>query len=96
MSLRPRLLSQGPLGRRSGLDGVARAREDREERVPFPVDLDPTAAVERLADQVVVLRQDLAVVVAAERFQQARRPLDVREQEGDGAGRKLGYRFTQV
>jgi hypothetical protein len=33
--------------------------------------------------------EDLAVPVATERLQQPRGAFDVREQEGDGAGRKL-------
>ena len=83
------LRGRGRRGRRRG------AREDGEERVALAVDLDPSALLECLAEQAVVRAQDGAVAVTAEGLEQPRRALDVREQEGDGAGGKLGCRFTQ-
>jgi hypothetical protein len=95
--LRPALRRERGLRRCSGRDGCGHAAEDGEEGVALAVDLDPAGGRERVLEQSVVRRQDVAVAVAAERLQQARRALDVGEQEGDGAGRQLVLRsFAQV
>jgi hypothetical protein len=46
---------------------------------------------EHLAQDALVLRQHLPVASAAELVQEPGRALDVREQEGDGAGRELAH-----
>jgi hypothetical protein len=76
--------------------GRTGAAEDGEERVALTVDPSPAGRFEGLADQPVVGRQNLPVPVAAERLQQLRRAFDVREDEGDGAGRKRLSSFAQV
>ena len=67
-----------------------RGRKRDEERVALRVDLDAAVCGERLAQKAPVLRERLGVRVWSERVQQPRRALDVREQERDRAGRKLG------
>ena len=64
------------------------ARASCEERVALRVDLDPAVLVDRLADDAMVLGQDVRVIVA-ELMEQLRRALDVGEEEGDGSGRQL-------
>ncbi len=82
----PLVLGQGPLGNDRGPHGCVRACKGEEERVSLRVDLTPTVALGRLADDALVLAQDLAVA-GAEPLQECRRALDVREEEGDGSGR---------
>src|SRR5439155_17670794 len=77
-------------------DGSAGAAEDGEERVPLVVDLDSPRGLERLLEQAVVDREELPIAVTAERLQELRRALDVREQEGHGPGRKLLSSYAQV
>ena len=76
------------LGGDRGLDGGPGAPEDGEEGVALAVDLDAAGVLEGAPEQLVVEREELPVVVAAEVLQELGRALDVREQEGDGAGRK--------
>jgi len=75
--------------------GSAGAAEDGEERVALAVDPAPAGRFEGGADQAVVRGKDLPVPIATERLQQLRRPLDVREDEGDGAGRQRLSSFAQ-
>ena len=75
-------------GRRGG-ECPGRCREGEEEGVALRVDLDPALGGTRLADDTPMLGQRLRVGLGAELVQQLRRPLDVGEEEGDGAGRKL-------
>ena len=72
-----------------GLDRLGRGRERIEERVPLRVDLDAAAPRERLPQQPPVLGERLVVRLRAQLVQQARRTLDVGEEQGDAAGRKL-------
>ena len=72
-----------------GLDRLGRGRERIEERVPLRVDLHAAVPRERLAQQPPVLGERLLVRLRAQLVQQARRTLDVGEEQGDGAGRKL-------
>jgi hypothetical protein len=44
---------------------------------------------ERISEQPLLIGQQLSVLSAAESLEQRRRPLDVREQEGDGAAQTL-------
>jgi hypothetical protein len=69
-----------------------RRRESDEERVALRVDLDAAVARERVAQDVTVLRELLAVPLGAELVQKSRRALDVREEKGHGAARQLGHR----
>ncbi|MDQ2983697.1 MAG: hypothetical protein M3R70_07210 [Actinomycetota bacterium] len=68
------------------------ALEDGEERIALSVDLLPPGRRERIAHQAVVGREHLPVALAPKGLQQPRRPLDVAEEEGDGAGRELRHR----
>ncbi len=67
-----------------------RRGKGEEERVALRVHLDPTFDGARLADHAAVLGQRLGVRLGPELVQQLRRALDVREEEGDGAGGKVG------
>jgi hypothetical protein len=93
---RPRLGGKRGLRRRGRRDPGAGTSENGEEGISFTVDLDSTGGLECLGEQAVVGRQQLRVPVAADLLQQPRRALDVREQEGDGAGRELLLSFVQV
>jgi len=84
----PGLRSERALRRHGGGDRVTRAREGDEERVALRVDLVAVELFNRRAEQPVVRRQNLVVPVA-ELLQQPRRPFDVTEEEGDGAGGTL-------
>ena len=64
----------------------------KEERVSLRVHLDAAVGSKRLADHPAVLGERLRVRLRAELVQQFRRALDVGEQEGDGAGRKITHR----
>ena len=66
---------------------VARPREREEERVPLHVDLDAAVLAERVADNPPVFGDQLPVTVAKP-LEERRRALDVRKDEGDGAGRQ--------
>ena len=65
-------------------------REGDEKRVSLGVDLVAAVLGEGLAQDALVLREHLAVALA-QLLEQPRRPLDVREEEGDGADRQLGH-----
>src|SRR5205823_4559177 len=70
---------------------VAGARERVEERVALRVDLRPAVRAERLAHDAPVVVRHAAVPVVAELLQEPRRPLDVGEDERDGAAGKLRH-----
>src|SRR5207244_4067802 len=75
--------------RRRG-DRVRRAGERDEERVSLRVDLDTAVLGERRAKSPPMHLQRLGVVVA-ERVQQTRRALDVREEERHHTRRELAF-----
>ena len=75
-----------------GLERARRGREGDEERVALRVDLDAAVPLERLAQDAPVLGERARVVLRAELVQKPRRPLDVGEEEGDGAARQLAPR----
>ena len=83
----PVVLGERPLAGDRGRDGVARVREREEEAVSLHLHLDAVVRREGLAQQCPVRRQRAHVRLAAELLQHARRALDVREEEGDGAPR---------
>jgi hypothetical protein len=84
----PRVSSQAPLGVDGGCYGIGGGPEGNEERVALRVHHLPLMGGERGAQSPLLLGQDLVVAVAAKLFEQPRRTLDVREKEGDCAGRK--------
>ena len=67
-------------------DGLLRAGKRGEERVALGVDLVTMPPLEQRSQQVPLILEDLGVL-AAQSIQEARRPLDVGEQERDRAGR---------
>jgi hypothetical protein len=69
---------------------VLRARERVEERVALRVDLRAAAGAKVLAHDPPVVAHDVSVAFA-ELLEQARRALDVGEEECDRSGRKHGH-----
>jgi hypothetical protein len=61
-------------------------REGDEERVALRVHLDAAMGAKCRPEDAAMLRQRLGVTLRAELVQQPRRALDVRKEEGDGAG----------
>ena len=74
-----------------GAERAGGGREGDEERVALRVDLDAAVPLERVAQDTPMLGERSRVVIRAELVQEARRPLDVREEKGDGAGRQVGH-----
>ena len=74
-----------------GEQRLTRARERDEERIALRVDLVAAVGVERLPEQALMVAEHRAVVVP-QPLHQPRRSLDVREQEGDGAGGWIDHR----
>src|SRR5262249_47322854 len=60
--------------------------EREEERIALRVHLDAAVAPARVAHDLAMPGEHIRVVLGAELVQQAGRPLDVGEEEGDGAG----------
>jgi hypothetical protein len=85
--VRPWLRGECSLGRQGRGQRVRGSFEDREEAVAFGADLGPACVGDRAAEDSTVLAEKI-VVALAERLDEASRPLDVREQEGDDAGRE--------
>ena len=90
--VRPLVVAEGALGVDRGRDCVARPREREEEGVALRVDLRAAARAEGLAHEPPVVGRDVSVRLVAELLQEARRALDVREDERDGAAGQLGHR----
>jgi hypothetical protein len=74
------------VGRR--VDGVPRTSERAEERVTLRVDLDAAVRLDGLAHEAAVFRERVRVSLA-QVLEQARRPLDVGEEQRDRAAEKL-------
>ena len=72
-----------------GLDRLGPGRERIKECVPLRVDLYAAVARERLPQQPPVVGERLLIRLRAQLVQQTRGPLDVGEEQGDVAGRKL-------
>jgi hypothetical protein len=68
---------------RGGHGGVRSALEDDEERIAFGPDLDAARGAERVTEEGSVPLEERAVPDGTERLRQARRALDVGEQERD-------------
>ena len=64
-------------------------RKHVEERVPLGPDLHPTAPVEHIPHHPPVLDKRPLIHLRAQLPQQTGRAFDVREDQGDDAGRKL-------
>jgi hypothetical protein len=86
--LRPCVLGEPTLRRDRRGDRILRTRKGGEERIALRVDLTPTVLSERPPQNPPVLGKHLTVALP-QLLQQARRALDIREQEGDSASRKL-------
>ena len=72
-----------------GRESTGRRREGEEEGVALRIDLDSVLGGACLPDDPTVLGERLGVGLRAELVQELRRALDVREEEGDGACRKI-------
>ena len=70
-------------------ESAGRGRKREEEGVALRVDLDPAFPAHASRTISPVLAERLRVDLRAELVQEPRRALDVGEEEGDGAGRKL-------
>ena len=81
-------LARGP----RGLRGSARRRKRDEERVALGVDLDAAVRRRRLAHDPPVLGERLGVPSRPEGVEQARRPLDVGEEQRHRPLRKVRSR----
>ncbi len=68
-------------------DSVGSARERHEERVALGIDLDARVCGEGIPQQPPVLGKKVGVCRSV-LLKESRRALDVREEEGDGAGRE--------
>ena len=77
----------GQLG--GGSEGSGRRRERDEERVALGIDLHSIVTGTCLADDLPVCGECLGIGLCSQLVQELRRPLDVGEEEGDSAGRKL-------
>jgi hypothetical protein len=72
-----------------GGDGRECRGEGIKERVALSVDLDTPMSPEDFPQHPLVLFESLRIPLGAQLVQQPRLPLDIREQEGDRAARKL-------
>src|SRR5205085_10289609 len=85
---------QRPLALDSREHGVLRVAEDEEDGVALRAELLAAGGPGRLAEEPLVLGEDLGVAVL-EAPQERRRALDVGEEERDGAGREIHARRIQ-
>jgi hypothetical protein len=70
-------------------EGSGRRRKRDKERITLGVDLHSIVTATRFADDLPVCGERLGVGLRSQVVQKLRRPLDVGEEKGDGAGRKL-------
>jgi hypothetical protein len=87
---------QGPLFERrlclcGGCDCTLGLLEDGEEGVAFGPELDPLMCREGAAEDPAMLSQELIEALVPELLEQARRALDVGEEDGDNAARELPH-----
>jgi hypothetical protein len=90
-AIRPGMAFEGALSVDRARHRVARARERHEERVSLRIDLAAAMCLEALAEDPLVVGQQLAVPVA-EPLDELRRSLDVGEEQRDRARWKLVHR----
>jgi hypothetical protein len=86
----PLMSRQRPLDLQRAQHGLLRTSERREERISLGIHLRATLPGDGRADQPPVLGQDLRVPLT-QCLDQARRPLDVGEHEGDRPARKPAH-----
>src|SRR5436309_13078174 len=94
-SMAPGVRGEGPLGRGGPPDGPARGREDCEEGIALRPDLDATAFRDGLPHQTHAVLLHLPIALA-ELPEKPCGPLDVGEQEGDGAGGEVAIHEPPV
>ena len=85
----PGLGGEALLGGDRSRDRSGSAREDDEEAIPLGRHLHPAARREALTQDLLVAFEDRRPALVTERGGQLRRPLDVREQEGQRPGRQV-------
>ena len=90
LTVRPGLCGERALRGHRRCGRCRRARERREDRVALRVHDLATLPLDDVAQDPLVLGEDVPVAVA-EPLQQPGRSLDVREQEGDGSRRQLSH-----
>ena len=88
-------VAEGRLGGLGRCDRVRRAAEREEERISLCVDLDAVVPAADVAKRPSMIREQLGIVVAV-LLQQAGGAFDVREDERDGAGRKIAQDRTRM
>ena len=86
-AIRPGVAGDRELGVDRGLDGLSRRREDEVQAVAGVPALEGAVAGEGVADEAMVVGEDLRVAVA-ERLEEPGRALDVGEGERDRAARR--------
>lgn len=72
-------------------DGIAGTGEGDEERVSLHVDLPAAMCLEAVAEDALMVGEDL-VVASPQLLEEPRGALDVSEEECDGAGRQVDHR----
>jgi len=87
--VRPLRRREGALSGARRAYGLARLPKDREERVSLAIDVEAAVVGERLLEERLVPREQLGVALVAERLEELRRPLDVADEERDGARNRL-------
>jgi hypothetical protein len=92
-SLRPLCIRDPALAVSRGGEGVGGTSKRNEEGVAFGVHFPAIMGADHFTEQTVVLPKDGRIGLATQFVQQPSRTLDVREQEGDRAGRELRRRY---
>ena len=78
---------------RSG-ERAGRRRERNAERISLRVNLHPAVPLECVSQSSTVFKKRLRIAIRADLMEETGRPFDVREQEGDGAGREVIEHFA--
>jgi hypothetical protein len=73
-----------------GCRRVPRPRKRDKKGIPLRIDLAPMMLGEDSAQKSLLIREQIRIALSQSR-QQTRRPLNVREQKGDGAAWKLSH-----
>ena len=90
-AVRPGMLGKGTLSGDCGRDRILGPYEGHEERVALRIDLVAPVRGESLAQEDLVIPENVAVAVA-QLLQEPSRPLDVGEEKSDSADGKLVHR----
>ena len=91
----PCVPGRAPLGIRRRQHGRARIGEGEVKGVAVHLHLDPAMSGDRLAEEAAVVLERPHVDLLAEILQQPRGALDIREDKGDRAARKLRHHQTR-